>query len=232
MTQYLVILHGLKKSSKHMARLAKFAKMQNHQVILIDYESTKFSIEELVNHVEKQIKILCPNANKINFIGYSLGGVLTLLLLQRKIIHNVGRIILIGCPVKGSKIADFFGGFNLFKKIFGIAGTQLAEKKMQQRNLKNLKYDAEIATISGVSRLNFLAQLIFAFRKNDGSVELENSFVECSKDKLTIKAGHFFLPFNKIVIYETLHFLKFGNFSRIKKIELFGKKFKEKLNSL
>jgi triacylglycerol esterase/lipase EstA (alpha/beta hydrolase family) len=104
---YVVLLHGIARSSSHMEPLAEFLQNNGYDVINIDYPSTDYTIEELVEIIHLDLSTKLTEDKKINFTGYSMGGLLTLAILHKYKTEKLGRVIQLAPPNHGSEVADF-----------------------------------------------------------------------------------------------------------------------------
>jgi len=72
---YVVILHGIARSSASMETLAEFLDANGFEPVNIDYPSTDHSIEGLIDRVHEKMEGLDLDPQRTtHFVGYSLGG--------------------------------------------------------------------------------------------------------------------------------------------------------------
>jgi len=74
---YVIILHGIARSNKHMESLAQYLEQSGFEVINLNYPSTSHNIEEITEIINQENSAQITKDKKINFIGYSLGGLIT-----------------------------------------------------------------------------------------------------------------------------------------------------------
>lgn len=106
----IILVHGLIRSHKSMARLGKYLSMQGYDIYLYDYPSTKYFIHEHSIQFQQFIEsILLENPNrKLHFITHSLGGIITreaLSHLSAEQLSKCGCLIMLAPPNKGSWLA-------------------------------------------------------------------------------------------------------------------------------
>ena len=75
-TDCVIILHGLARSERSMAKLAKALEKCGYRVINTQYPSTKYRIEELAEMTIPNALKLSPQGATIHFVTHSLGGIL------------------------------------------------------------------------------------------------------------------------------------------------------------
>ena len=207
---YIVLLHGIFRSSKHMAKLDGYCSDNGYKTINIDYPSTKFDLMSLAALIWRQIQDQIDDEGTINFVGYSMGGLLVRIILNKYKVRNLGKIVMIGTPNKGSEVADFLKNNRLYKKFLGPAGQQLiTDQSGLQFIVGSMPY--EIGGIAGSVCIYPLGALLVQGR-NDGVVSVENTKLAGMKDHIIVPYPHFYLPYSKQVHKLTLNFLRYGRF--------------------
>ncbi|MCE3254674.1 MAG: lipase [Rickettsiaceae bacterium] len=209
---YVIILHGIARSSNHMKKLANRIEEAGFDVINLDYPSTSHNIENLTDFIQAEISKKVTEDKKIHFIGYSMGGLMVRALLHKYNYKNLGRVIQLAPPNQGSEIANFLKNFWPYKKIYGPAGQQLIT---DQTTIKNLfgKINYELGIIAGNVSIDPICWAIIP-GKNDGKVSVESTKLEGMKDHITVRASHTLFPSNKEVQKQVIYFLKNGEFQR------------------
>ncbi len=207
---YVIVLHGIVRSSRHMKSLSKYLKRGGFEVVNINYPSTKYQIEELVEIINQEISSRVVEDKKIHFVGYSMGALLIRALIHKYCYKNLGRVLQLAPPNHGSEIADLTKNLWLYKKIFGPSGQQLVtDQKMFEHLFGQVNYDLGI--IAGNATLDPIFSIIIP-GPDDGRVGVEKTKLEGMKDHIIIKVSHGFFPYSKKVRKQTLHFLQNGNF--------------------
>lgn len=209
---YVVILHGIFRSSKHMEGLAEHLKSKGYDVINLDYPSTDHKLEVLAELIYKDISKKLNIDKPVHFVGYSMGGLLLRVIMHKHKPNNLGRVVQLAPPNHGSEVTDFFKNNWLYKKIYGSAGQQLIT---DQKNIKHLfgEVDYELGIIAGNSTIDPISSMIIP-DDDDGKVSVESTKLEGMKDHIVISSSHTFFPSNKIVQQQTEHFLKHGVFKK------------------
>lgn len=207
---YIVILHGIARSSKHMKKLVGYLGQNGFEVLNLDYPSTKFPISELIEIIQKEISEKIPLNKTIHFIGYSMGGLLVRALLHKYRPQNLGRVIQLAPPNQGSEVADFLKNFWLFKKIYGPVGQELITDQTAIAHLFG-DIDFELGIIAGNLSIDPICSLILK-EESDGKVTVARTKLTGMKDHIIVKAFHTFFPSHKEVQKQVLHFLQHGTF--------------------
>lgn len=208
---YIVLLHGIKRSSKSMQKMAEHFTKAGYHVINIDYLSQTYTLDRLADDIYAQIKPFTNRAdNKIHFVGHSMGGLVIRALVKRHRPDNLGRVVMLGTPNQGSEVADFLENNILFQSFYGPAGLQLVT---DQRGIANLfgDVDFDLGIIAGTRSIDPLSSIILPGR-DDGKVTVERTKLDGMKDHVILPATHTFMMMDKRVIAQTAHFLKHGMF--------------------
>lgn len=207
---YVVILHGIARSNKHMQKLANYLQENGFDVINLSYPSTTYKIEDLTKIINKEISERATEEKQIHFIGYSMGGLMVRALIHKYSYKNLGKVVQLAPPNQGSEVADFVKNFWPYKKIYGPAGQQLITDQSSVKHLFG-KVNYELGIIAGNASIDPISSAIIP-GENDGKVAVERTKLEGMKDHIVVSASHTFFPSNKEVRNQTLHFLKKGNF--------------------
>ncbi|MDB5478669.1 MAG: lipase [Alphaproteobacteria bacterium] len=212
MAEGIVLLHGIFRTKRSMRRLEKFLQQHGYDTLNITYKSTRYAIENIIDAVHPDIEQFAAGKTKLHFIGYSMGGLVIRAYAHKYLLHNMGRVVMLGTPNKGSQVADLVRNLWLYKKLYGPAGQQLFTRQdVFQHIFGELNF--ELGSIAGISWLDPISSLVIGL-PNDGKVSVESTKLDGMKDHLVIRCAHTFFPVNKTAWRQTLHFLQHGFFVR------------------
>lgn len=208
----MILLHGLARTNRSMHKLQRALQKEGYSVHNVDYASTRFGIETLAEESIGPALAACTEAGKIHFVTHSLGGILVRQYLQHHSIDNLGRVVMLGPPNKGSEVVDKLRDFPGYYFFNGEAGLELGTGASSVPN--NLgKADFDLGVIAGTRSINLiLSSLIPGI--NDGKVSVENTRLEGMRDHLEMAVTHPFMMRNNKVIDQVIHYLRFGSFRR------------------
>lgn len=217
---YVILLHGLGRTRMSMKRLESNLLRCGYEVINTSYPSTKLSIEQLANdHLDRIIRgqIKDPN-QKVHFVTHSLGGIILRHYLNNHTINNLGRVVMLGPPNKGSEVADKLKGNYIYQKIYGPTGQELGTTSEDVPKFLG-QVDFELGIIAGDRSFNpYFSYLIPGL--DDGKVSVESAKVSGMKDFLVVHGSHTFIMQKKEVIDQTIYFLRNGRFYHRQDISL------------
>lgn len=220
--EYVVLLHGLARSKSSMAKLESHLSAKGYSVLNIEYPSRSKTIEELAGEVIPKAIERCRNngAKKIHFVTHSMGGILVRYYLKHYALSEIGRVVMLSPPNRGSEVVDKLGQTFIFKWINGPAGQQLGtDNDNLPKKLGAVDFDLGI--ITGDRSINPFLSLIIP-GTDDGKVSVNNAKVEGMRDYIVIHATHPFIMKNRQAIKQAIHFLKFGKFQKSVSIEPSG----------
>ena len=209
---YVVILHGIARSSSHMEPLAKRLEKEGYDVINFDYPSTDHKLEKLIDTTYKSISVKLTEDKPAHFIGYSMGGLLVRGILNEHRPEKLGRVIQLASPNNGSEVADFLKDNYLYKTIYGPAGQELTTENNDTKKLLG-KVDYELGVIAGNSTIDPISSYIIG-GDDDGKVSIKSTKVKGMKDHVVVSASHTFFPSNEDVHAQVIYFLKNGEFNK------------------
>ena len=206
----VVLLHGLARSDGSMEEMAERLSENGFAVINHDYPSTDHPIEELSRSAIREAAAECPGGSKIHFVTHSLGGILVRYYLEYHELDNLGRVVMLGPPNKGSQVVDAMAEIPGFELLNGPAGLQLGTEPSSLPNSLGAA-DFEVGIIAGTRSINLILSQLLP-NPDDGKVSVESTKLEGMSDHITVPVSHPFLIKDEEVIEQTIHFLRYGQF--------------------
>lgn len=212
----VVLLHGLARSANAMNKLAAFLEKNGYDVCNVDYPSTEFDIETLVDsHVLPAIAACKGEATRLNFVTHSMGGILVRQIAQRLSVapepaFSINRVIMLSPPNHGSQVVDKLGNWRPFQWLNGPAGNELGTAATSKPNQLGAA-DFELGVITGNRSINWILSTLIP-GDDDGKVSVESAKLDGMKDFKIMPATHTFIMQKKAVMKEVLHFLQHGHF--------------------
>jgi len=209
----IVLLHGLARTARSMNKLEGILAGEGYLVINVGYASRSATIEELAAEaVSRGIRFCQENAaSPVSFVTHSLGGILVRQYFAASQLKDLGRVVMLGPPNRGTEIAEGFiasvPGYDLWH---GPAGKQLGNSEDSlPRKLGPVSF--ELGVIAGTTSFNpFLSALLP--NEDDGKVTVINTRVEGMCGFITLPVTHTFMMSNDDVIEQVKLFLQQGRF--------------------
>lgn len=206
----VVLLHGLARSDKSFSKIEQKLNEEGYFVINNSYPSTKHDIETLANDIIPRSVASCPDSSQVHFVSHSLGGILIRQYLSENSLTNLGRVVMLAPPNKGSEITDEMKDNVLYKTVNGPAGLQLGTDSSSVPNQLG-PANFELGIIAGTKTVNpILSQMLP--NPDDGKVSVESTKLDGMADHIEVPYSHTFIMNKEDVIEQVIHFLKNGSF--------------------
>ena len=209
----VILLHGMGRSHRSMAAMARHLAHTGYRVVNLDYPSTRASIETLSEGIIFETVNRCRRQHPsvpIHFVTHSLGGILVRQYLQAHRLPPGSRVVMLSPPNQGSEVADLMKEFFFYRWMMGPAGPQLGTGAESVPNRLG-PVDVPVGVIAGDRTLEpwFSTRLPGA---DDGKVSVARSRLAEMADFLVVHNSHGFIMNDPQVIAQTLYFLQHGRF--------------------
>ena len=213
-SECVILLHGLGRFRQSMRMLEQQLKDLGYATINLAYPSTTKSIETVAESYLARAVQSCEadGAEKIHFVGHSLGGIIVRQYLQRHSVPLGSRLVMLSPPNQGSELVDLLLRVPLYKWITGPAGQEIGRgTESVVRRLKPV--EIEVGVIAGNRSINLLFSA-FLEGADDGMVSVNSTLLSEMSDYIIVPSTHTFIMRSPLVIRQVAHFLKYGRFDR------------------
>lgn len=207
----VVLLHGLGRTALCMKRLEWVLKNEGFRVINVSYPSTRLSVQAAADWLDKLLRDRVPDQKlRIHFVTHSLGGIILRQHLADHPVTDVGRVVMLAPPNRGSELAERLKNNFLFRRLTGPAGQQLGTGTSSlPRTLGPAHF--QLGVIAGDRSLNPLFSAWMP-GPNDGKVSVQSTCVLGMRDFLVVHHTHTWMMWRQDVINATTRFLLTGRF--------------------
>ncbi len=202
----VIVVHGLWLTGGAMTILRARFEHMGYQARSFSYPS----VHEDLSHNAAQLFVFVQalKAEKIHFVGHSMGGLLVLQMLKEHHDSRIGRVVLAGSPYQDIKAV---------KNLMHNAFTQSVVGKSISQWLSQAKPDVaahhEVGVIAG-DRSMGLGRLVTHLPKpNDGTIIVDETEVPGAKDSIVLHVTHSQMLFSAEVAEQAAHFLETGRFN-------------------
>lgn len=206
----VVLLHGLGRTNWSMRPLESRLEDSGYEVVNLRYPSTKLDPDALVAYVGNAVMDCCREAARIHFVTHSLGGILVRGYLATARPENLGRVVMIAPPNRGSELVDEFGNWPLFSWILGPTALQLGTDENSFPN-RLPPADFDLGVIAGSESVNPFGAAILPDR-NDGTVSVASTKIDGMRDFVELPASHTFIIWSDDAADQVIAFLRHGRF--------------------
>ncbi len=208
----VILLHGLARSSSSFSKMESVLKEKGYYTVNYNYPSRKYSIEKLAKDSIDTALSKCPENSTVHFVTHSLGGILVRQYLSTGKINNLGKVVMLGPPNRGSQVVDKLKNLPGFAWFNGPAVIELGTDSMSiPVKLGPAKF--EVGIIAGTRSINPILSSMLP-DPDDGKVSVENTKLADMADHMTLPVSHPFLMKNDEVIKQVIYFLQNGRFNK------------------
>ncbi len=205
----VVLLHGIVRSSKAMATIAKRLESEGYQVVPFDYPSTREGLSGCAKFLDEVVRSL-DGVEQISFVGHSMGGLVVRKWMAAYGDDRVGRFVMLGTPNHGAELADRFGELAVFRLVLGAGGRDL--RTGPGSAVADLAIPTTPFAVIAGARGDDRGFNIMVSGDDDGVVSVESVRLEGAEAYLEVPVLHSFLPFDQRVVDAVSQYLATGSF--------------------
>jgi pimeloyl-ACP methyl ester carboxylesterase len=168
------------------------------------------SVFEPMAHVAAALRQMVAriDAPRVHLLGHSLGGLVIHRYLERYRMTQPGRVVFLGSPCTGSRVARRLGQWSLGRHVLGRA----AVEELLVERARRWEAERELGIIAGTVPLGF-GRLLLTFKEaNDGTVAVSETALAGAKSRLCLPVTHSGLLLSARVAQEAGNFFEHGRF--------------------
>jgi len=204
----VVFVHGLFLNG------AEFTLLRRRLVAAHGFEAHRFSYPTVRGSIAATLAQLTRfvagiDADRIHFVGHSLGGVVLCRYFERERCERVGRVVLLGSPVVESCSARAIARHQWLRRVLGPL---VAEELLEPCDPRTWNCERELGVIAGTTPMG-LGRFFARFDEpSDGTVAVSETKLPGHKAHLAIPVSHMGLLMSGLVARQVANFLDEGQF--------------------
>lgn len=200
----VIIVHGLWFGSWAMASLARKLEAADFRCRRYSYATTGTGLEQ---HAAELLKFARQStADSVHFVAHSLGGLVTLRMLEAFDGVAQGRVVLLGSPLGGSVTARKAGKVPGADRLLGDVRTALHE------GYGHIPPDRDTGMIAGTRSIGLGMLVGGVGGRGDGTVALSETHMPGLADHIELPVTHTGMLYSKKVAHQAAYFLRSGGF--------------------
>lgn len=208
MKETVVLLHGLARTPRAMLALSLAARRRGYRVLNWHYRSAFGTISEHAEAFAREVVPRIAEAPRVHFVTHSLGGIVVRQFLAAHTLQNLGRVVMLAPPNRGSEVADMLQ----HSKLLSRCVLPLRELGTDALQLPEPTYP--VGVIAGSRSHIPLFSKWMDHVPNDGVVAVERTKLDGMTDFIVLPRTHTGLPWSPDAIAQVFGFLATGAFSR------------------
>ncbi|NJD90497.1 MAG: alpha/beta hydrolase [Geobacter sp.] len=193
----VILVHGLWMSGLEMRWLGKQLKRSGFPVRYFHYKSRQNLLKQAADDLRSYA---AKFDGQVHLVGHSLGGLVIASMLANGALPNLGRIVLLGSPQNGSKLAAALDSCTAGRLLIG---PMAAEGIVHNRPATLAGYD--LLVIAGTLPLGF-GTLFGVGSPHDGTVAVEETRVPGAR-QILVHTSHMGMLFSQEVAAAITDFL-------------------------
>lgn len=200
----VVLVHGLWFGKWSLALLARRLRRAGFSVRCFGYSTTR---RDLDSHAGALYRFARGGADRLpHFVAHSMGGLITVRMLEMNSQVPSGRVVLLGSPLGGSSVARTVSGWGAGRVLLGQAEAALIT------GVEAWPYERDIAMIAGTRAMGLGVFAGGSRAPGDGTVLAEESRHEALDDHIEIATTHTGLLLSAEAARQVVAFLREGRF--------------------
>jgi pimeloyl-ACP methyl ester carboxylesterase len=204
--QEVILVHGLWFGAWAMARLARKIQDAGFRVRRFSYATTAGGLAAHASELG-EFANRCASG-RLHFVGHSLGGLVTLRMLNDSLQLPAGRVVLLGSPLDGSTIARRSRRVPGADRLLGEIQATL------ESGYERLPDDRETGMIAGCKSIGLGMLVGGTGGRSDGTVGVRETQKPGLKDHLVLPVTHTGMLYSTEVARQVASFLRTGSFDR------------------
>lgn len=217
----VVLIHALGRSPRHLSKMQNRLMEEGFKVINLGYSSLRQDVKACAQEIASQLEVCCSQANRLNFVTHSLGGIVLRQYVADFKPSNIDRVVMIAPPNGGSEVVDRW----FYKPLLWVAGPAARElgtlESSPPKSLGGINF--ELGVIAGNRSRNPFFSLAIP-GEDDGAVSVVNTQHKDMADFILLPRSHSRLTKPKYTADQIIHFLNHGRFDHRQQLHQVGQR--------
>jgi pimeloyl-ACP methyl ester carboxylesterase len=208
-SDHIIIVHGLWMTGLELGVLQHRLRADHgFEPSIFSYSSISGTMAEHVASLRTLVQ--SHKAERLHFVGHSLGGIVILKMLEEHSDIPLGRVVCLAPPMQGSCAVDGIARWPFARAALGaaICDEVLSAKKRQWDGRRDIGIIAGSLSI-GIGRL-----FAHFHEPSDGTLLVSETKLEGAKDHIVMPVSHTGIVFSVEVTAQIAKFLKEGEFEK------------------
>jgi pimeloyl-ACP methyl ester carboxylesterase len=210
MTTAVVFVHGLFLNGAEFTLLRRrLAATHGFRAHRFSYPTVRGSMAATLQRLRQFVDGI--DAERIHFVGHSLGGVVLCRYFERERCERTGRVVMLGSPLIESRSARAVARHTLLRR---VVGPLVAEELVDNRAPRTWSCGHELGIIAGTRPMG-LGRFFARFAEDsDGTVAVSETKLPGHTAHLSVPASHMGLLASAAVAAQVGEFLASGRFGK------------------
>ena len=200
----VVLVHGLWYGPVSMGLLDLRLSRRGFSCQRFGYPTLSASIRENARDLHRFALTL--EAERVDFVGHSLGGLVILRMLDEWGGLPPGRVVLLGSPVRGSAVASRLLDIKAAQPLIGEARTAL------EKGFSHAPSGRDTGVIAGTRPVGLGRLFENLNDPHDGTIQADETRLDDALDTIDLPVSHTGLVLSSSVADQVAHFLQSGRF--------------------
>jgi pimeloyl-ACP methyl ester carboxylesterase len=206
----VILLHGLWMTGLETGVLDMRLKRAGVDTYRFRYPTVRDGPKEAAVRLAEFIARI--DAPRIHFVGHSLGGIVLMHHFSKVAPADDSRVVLLGCPVRGSGVARQAATSPLARFLLGRS---LDEGGLLDGLPAAWRWSASLGVVAGTrGAFGFGQMLGHRVGPGDGTVSLHETEVDGASDRVELPVSHMEMLVNAAVAQQVSHFITHGHFEK------------------
>jgi pimeloyl-ACP methyl ester carboxylesterase len=209
----VLLLHGHGRTGLSMGLLAARLQAAGWHSLAPSYGFRR-DFPAILAHLREPVARFADGVDRLDIVTHSMGGLVARALIAAQRPPNLGRVVMLAPPNRGSALADLLLRLGLAEAVLGPAhGHLLTRRSAEAEALLGSMVDYELGILAGSRSLSPVPASLLA-PPHDGKVSVLSTHLAGMADHLVVPVPHSLMPAHPVTGAQALHFLQQGRFRR------------------